>query len=248
MKFTAFLFSYSGAIAILGIIFLSAQVWGYIQIPDSTTIKYTLFDKCFSPIAMSVVASVIFYFLSFYFPNVRRNKIEAKEITKFFRRLKDLNDYSLMSLYMYPNRMWKNGVFRRPSLPEIEKVAKGKTLQDMPYLDCWKDDEIYSKVSQSVDWISFFTVIVEEQDKILDKIAAKVSLHPSVKEQILKLKGWLTLDSFLKNTKQLGQIEVSDDYRQERNKLIYLILFFFTQIETIAEIENTYNKSIYRPL
>ena len=215
-------------------------------IDDYESKAYKIFDDVITPILMSVIASVLFYFLSFYFPNVRRNEVEAEEIDQHFRRLEKLNKYSLISLGLGGYSLWENDAFERPSYDEMDILSKGIMMLEKPYTDCWKKDDIYLQVKDSKNWTSFFSVIVNEQHRIFEIISNKVNLHPTVKKEILELKGTFGLDSYLHT---LRELEEQKEYQENHSEnLKSLIIFFCDHIENLIKIEYTYHQSIYRPL
>ncbi len=143
-KFKAFICSYSGTIALLGVLLLVCQILFSMYLQGSST--YGEIEKITSPIVMSFVASVIFYFISFYLPKVRINEINSKEIEEFFRRLEHLNTYTLISLGLGASRFYKEGIFKYPTLEAVKMVSEGQTIHDKPDIDCWEEDEIYEKL------------------------------------------------------------------------------------------------------
>lgn len=244
-KFKAFLFSYSGFIATLGLLLFSGQIICTFIFDDTDISKK--WQNTFSSISMSVVASVIFYFLTFYIPNVRKNKVEAKEIERYFRRLEDLNTYSLISLGLGARRLWKEGIFTYPTHLEIKKVSEGRSLQDSPYTECWKEDEIYDKLKVCQCWRDYFDVIVNEQLNILHIISQKINLHPLVREEVFRLKGNFSLKSFLDGALELEQLQLTEEQKKHYNKLYYLIISVCDHIKALVKIENMYYESIYNP-
>lgn len=247
-KFHAFLFSYSGAIAVIGVIMLYSLILCSLLIDDKESKVYRIFDDVITPIFMSVIASVIFYFLSFYFPNVRRNEVEAEEIDQHFLRLQKLNKHSLISLGLSAYSLWEEDDFKQPSYDEIDILSKGIILREKPYIDCWKNDDIYIKIKDSKNWTSFFSVILDEQHKILETISTKVNLHPTVKESILALKGSFGLDFYLDSLRDIELQESGENQMDHSENLKCMMLLFCDHIENLINIEYKYHQSIYRPL
>lgn len=244
--FKFFIQSYSGKIAIIGLLVLALQISGEIWSFDK--ILGGWWKTIATPILPSVIASVIFYFISYYWPNVLKNKVDAKEIKSCFDRLEQLNTYTLMSLGLGVNRLFTVGRFKYPSKQEMIKAAEGKTVWGPPDLKYWKDDKIYEKIINSPNWVEYLSVIVNEEIQILDAFEDKITLHPTVREKILQMKGHFGFRSTIETYHEIEKYSEDDPIRNQYEQLSHLLLCFCLHVSDMVEMENLYYESVYSPL
>ncbi|MDE5888372.1 MAG: hypothetical protein K2H46_12415 [Muribaculaceae bacterium] len=179
---------------------------------------------------------------------MKKNQQESVEVEGYFKRLKQLNEYSLIALGLGTCHDYKTEMFIRPDTVRLISVSDGHNIFEEPYKDVWKDDEMYLKFMSCENWIDYFKVLTSEQLDILDTIDGKIRLHPNVKEEILELKSSFGLPSYLDLIISIENYRQEKDRRRPYKPLFHLILAFLTHVERIERIEAKFYDSIYSPI